>query len=508
MTSSSRESTTQSRGVMVAAFGMVYQQAVSFLSGLIIARVVGAADYGIVSLARNIMLAVGIYARLGLDIGLQRFIGEPLHGSIEQRQRLTILRGFRLLACLVSVVPFVILAMGLGPWVQQHIYRYEDFSSVLLVTFLALPFLSDVAVLGGAYRGMLNPAPPITAEFIIMPTVRLFAIVAMFALGMRLWAVVIGTSLASTVAFAYLAVRFKKYRRAQSCPALSVVEARRQISVTTKYSIVIAMGMGMTTLTRSTDTFFLGHYAAAKDVGQYSLVQMMLILVGLFGAALGQSLGAQVARCYAERNLQGIENLLANNARQIALVSCPLFAIFFFWGSDLALVFGNSYMVATAVVRWLALTSLVVTLTASAGFSLSMTGHQWLELMVLSLGLLFTIVLCRAIIPAWGQLGAAVAVCTAVVLTNTLRLFVVWRRFSIFHLRGDLLVIGFLPMALAWCVSQTGGGFGIERIVRAMTGAAVFATLYAVIAWFVLLRDAERSRLIQIMHWRRLKPVV
>src|SRR5712691_2362933 len=63
-------------GACIAAVGMIYQQGISFLSLLFVAQVIGAADYGIFNLARNLVQVTGSFTRLGLDLGLQRYFGE------------------------------------------------------------------------------------------------------------------------------------------------------------------------------------------------------------------------------------------------------------------------------------------------------------------------------------------------------------------------------------------------------------------------------------------------
>ncbi|MEI6737437.1 MAG: oligosaccharide flippase family protein, partial [Pseudomonadota bacterium] len=295
---------------MVSTFGMIFQQVISFLSGLVVARVIGAGEYGIFSLARNIQQTVCLFSRLGLDIGLQRFIGETGSNIVDRGNRLAMMGRFRFIALLASLLPIILLVLGFGDWLEEHFFRYEGFALVLLVTFLAIPFLSDLGVLGGVYRGTLNPSPSIVAEYIVMPGVRLLIILIFFAFGFRLWGVVIGSSLAALIASAYLAWRFVILQRnfPKSSPLAS--ETNKQVIDTIRYSLVIACTMSVTMLTRSVDTFFLGYFATAQDVGQYAVVQMMLILVGLFGAALGQSLGAQIAEKFSDNDSAGIERLL------------------------------------------------------------------------------------------------------------------------------------------------------------------------------------------------------
>src|SRR5436853_5256737 len=108
----------------IVAAGALYRQVVSFISGLIVARVIGASDYGIFNLARNLVEVTGIFTRLGLDLGLQRYFGET--NKVQDRaSRTAMLLRVRLLACTLALLPVVAVALGLGRFLETHVYHYS-----------------------------------------------------------------------------------------------------------------------------------------------------------------------------------------------------------------------------------------------------------------------------------------------------------------------------------------------------------------------------------------------
>src|SRR5205814_3890597 len=169
---------------------MIYAKVLGFAAGIVIARVIGATQYGMFNVARSVFENFSIVSPFGLDLALQRHLGSaPEHLSARLRQ----LRFFRVVTFSLAIIPPLLAATGLSNYVEQSIYRYPDFANVLLVTLIALPFATDIAVLGGAYRGVLNPAPFMLANFVVQPTVRLIIMGLLFVLGYRLWAVVVAT---------------------------------------------------------------------------------------------------------------------------------------------------------------------------------------------------------------------------------------------------------------------------------------------------------------------------
>lgn len=476
------------RRASIVAAGTAYRQCLSFVSGLIVARVIGAADYGIFSLARTLVEVTGIFTRLGLDLGLQRFFGEA-NAAQDHASRIEVLRRLRLLAGAIALLPVIAVALGVGRVLEENVYHHSRFAEVLLCLALALPFLTDIAVLGGAYRGMLKLSPSVLAECVLLPTIRLAAIVLLFAAGWRLWAVVVGTTLGSVAAAAFLAMRARSdFRGRVHARPQPWAEAYRVVG----YSTVLAGCMAVTALTTNMDLFMLGHFATAQDLGQYSLVKTLLILTGVFGAACGQGTEALVADRHVRGDRIGMVRVMSLNARLIALATVPVFAIFLFWGAQLTLLFGPSFAASQAVVGWLAAAPLVSMLFWPSACALSMTGRHFLELKILAAGLVIAAVLCWFAIPAYGQLGAAVATCISVLIANVARVLFVRRFIGAFPFGSDIFVITAAGIGLAWGSSMVVAQLSLPGFWSTVSGIACFVLAYAAAGWSHLLSESER----------------
>lgn len=473
----------------IVAAGAVYRQCISFVSGLIVARVIGAADYGVFSLARNLVETSGIFTRLGLDLGLQRHFGEKNTAGL-RAARVVVLTRVRLLAGAVALLPVAAVALGLGRLLEDSVFRHAHFADVLLYLALALPFMTDMAVLGGAYRGILKLAPSVIAECVLLPTIRLTIIVILFLAGWRLWAVVAGTTLASLLAAAFLALRARADFRADApVQPQPWSEAFHVVG----YSSVLAGSMVVTVLTTSMDTLLLGHFATAQELGQYSLVKTLLVLTGVLGVACGQGLEALVADRYFRGDLAGMVRVMSLSARLIALVTVPVFATFLFWGAQLVPLFGPSFAVSQAVVGWLAVGPLVAMIFWPSACALSMTGRHVLELKILAVGLVVAAVLGWFAVPAFGQLGAAVATCTSVAVANLTRVLFVRRAIGAFPFGSDIFLITAAGIGLAWGSSTVVTQFSLSSFWSTIFGIGCFVLAYGTASWTHLLSESEKS---------------
>lgn len=480
----------------IVAAGTVYQQGLAFISGLIVARVIGASEYGIFNLARNLIDLTAIVTRMGLDIGLQRYFGET-NAAQDRTSHIVVLRRVRLLAGTLALLPVVAVALGVGRALEANVYHYSQFAEILLCLALALPFFTDIAVLGGAYRGILKLSPTVIAECVLMPTIRLALILILFVAGWRLWAVVTGTTLASFLASAFLATRARvDFRSGEPAPQDSWGDALRVV----RYSSVLAAAVLITTLTGSMDILILGRFATAQDLGQYSLVKMLLVLMGVFGVAFSSGLGTLVAQRHFRGDFEGVVQVMSMTARLVTLVTLPIFAIFMFWGAEITRLFGSSFAVSQAVVGWLATSQFVLMIFGPAGWALSMTGRHVLEVKILTAGLVLSALLCWIAVPALGQLGAAIATCCSILAVNLVRLLFVRRSIGAFPFGADIFSITAAGIGLAWGINLLVAQFSLPTFWSAACGIGCFILAYGVATWTHLLSDAERCGILRVLR--------
>lgn len=471
----------------IAGAGTIYQQCVTFLTGVIVARVLGAADYGVFNLARNLVDTTSILARAGLDGGLQRYFGES-RASADQAARVLVLRQLRLVVSVLALLPVLAVVLGLGRVLEEHVYPHDGFAQLLLVLALGLPFFSDLTVLGGAYRGCLKLTPTVLAECVLMPTARLLIMVVLFIAGWRLWAVALGTTLGAVLASGWLAMRARRDFVAAPQPAPSWAQARHVLG----YSSVMAGAILVTTLTSAMDILMLGRYVSAEQLGQYSLAKTLFMLTGFFATAFSQGLGGMVADRHMRGDREGLRQVTTQTFQWIALGTLPVFAIFLLWGAQLTQLFGPSFAIAPNVVAWLAGGQFVLALFGPMGWVLSMTGRHVLEFRILASGLVVAVVLCAIAVPAHGQLGAAIASFCAIVFVNGARMLYVRRALGAIPFNRRLALFAVAGMGMALLAKLLAERLPLGLFWSSCAGVGLFVICYAGASWLYIGKSGAR----------------
>lgn len=394
---------------------MVYAQIVTALFGAFLGAYLGAADYGIVNLARTIFVVVLVATPLGLDLALQRSLGRGDAGRTLVAGEVNWLRlaglGFS------AVLALVVLAGG-GAALERYVFHYERIGWALVVTFAALPFATDIVVLGGAYRGLLRPAPSLIVTYVIQPTARMLIVLALFLMTDRVSAAVIGTTLSYVVAALLMAAVAQK-----DFPFRSLTEhgAAGRARAVLAYSPVLGVTTLILTLGRTLDTMTLAHFAPSAEVGRYAVVLMVGQLVAVIGASLGQTLGTRIASAAHAGDRAGIARLLRDNMSLASILCAPFCLAIALWGSDIDLILGHSFVIPLDVFAFASVGQWMMTTTHYSSYALSLTGRHRTELINNVIALAIQAAACFTLIPRYGMLGAAAATTLSAFCINVLR---------------------------------------------------------------------------------------
>lgn len=473
---------------LVSGGSMVYSQLLSAGFGVFLAAFLGADAFGSMNLARNILTAAIFLTPLGLDQALQRHLGE--RGKDDETGGELV--WLRLAAFALSSTIALALLGGGSAYVEHNLFRHAGFGAVLTMTLLALPFFTDLAVLGGAYRGRYRPVPSVVASFLVQPTLRIVAVLALCLWIDRLWAAVVGTLLSYIAAWGYLTWRA---RRDFPMYLSSLRGALPNAAIVLRYAPILGLSTFLFAMAKTLDLTALGFFGSLTEVGRYSVVAMICQLVGTVGNALGQTIGTSVASAAKDGNKAKLIALLSENMELSAILSAPFCVAVAAWGSDVDLLLGPNYSTAPLVFAIAALSQWVFTVAHNCSSALSMTGRHKVELSNNILALVVEVVGCALLIPRFGMVGAALATAFMVIGLNGLRQMQIGRMLGddllSWRLLAPLAISAALAMPLLWVGHET--GFRAWWLTGLLATAHIVASFAAMLT---LLASSEQRRIL------------
>lgn len=453
---------------------LLFQQATVFLLLIILARTLGAADYGSYALVKTIVTAGGAFATLGLNISLLRILTEFDNSPAD---RISVFGTFRLIAGasgLAIAGAFFFLSAVLDVFPSQA----ESFWIALAIGLIGVPVIADISLFSAYFRvtGRVRTFAGVTIYF--FSSANLLLSVAAVVYSKSYVAVVTVNAIAAASVVLALGWKLRAERLALRPPP----SQSQALGYDYPNAIVISLWLAGATfafiLMRSLDIVMLGRFSTRAAVGSYSLLSAVAYVVFIVPLALSQTLGPDVARAYEGGGKDQIKARFGVYFREAGTVSAFLAAGIAAFGDQLGLFVGSSFHLVPGTVFALALSQLISALFGPTGYALSMTGHHREEFWLLALATLVLAGGLYAAVPAYGAEGAALVSLAVYAGANGLRYVLVRFYLGMWMMSWRDLLPVLVAFASAYAV----------RISMGLTDATFFAMvagcfLYTAVFW-------------------------
>ena len=479
------------KDVVIYSIGMLFQQIVVFAIGIIIARMLGPNDYGILSVTRNIYGVVSILAPLGLDLALLKHLGSNNDNHSKAMAEVNRLRLYTLGVniSLVFVAYFVI-----APLVTKYVYDYKDIGYFLVITFFALPFASETAIMTAVFHSRDKAYLQSIIGLYIQPAVRAISVILLLWLGYGISGTIIATMIGYFVAVAFFWVFIKGMNKHDNIKkyVLSKIE-KIELRKFLGQSIWMAAALLAYGIQRNVDILILAKFRPAAEVGVYSALIAISQIIQVYPQALSQTLGPRIARKYSENDIDGIKKELDNYLRNACLIVGPIFggiAVFAPW---LDLLFGNKYIFTNNLAFILGLSFAISATMAPMGYSLSMTGRHKREFFVILSGTISLIILSFLLAPNYGSIGVASAVVISFSAINIVRFIIVAITYS--FVPGNLVDVipAIVAIAILWPFKFIADKYLPHEFYICTAIVFVAFALLLMIIYLIILSENERN---------------
>lgn len=411
-------------GSVTGTLGLnIFSKFISLVFGVLIARAMGASDYGVYAYAFAILELVKIPSSLGLPGLVTRNVA--VYGT---RHEWSSMRGLLIRAHqAVGAMSVVMIALGFA--ISLLLGGHFGTRTALQTFWLALllvPILGFSALRDATLRGLHYIVPAQIPESLVRPLVALALVGGLWLLGnspltpQRVMGVqIIAMGLAFAVGTYLLLKRLP--------PGTRTAPARFETKRWLFGALPFLVNGGLFLINGQTDIVMLGWFTSSADVGIYRVAAMAAGLIGFGLAAANNSLGPVFARLHEEGDLARLQRILTRGAQATLLFGLPVALVFILFGRQiLGLVFGREYIPGATPLTILAVGQLVSVGVGSVGQLLEMTGHARDTAHAIALSAALNIALNAVLIPAWGVNGAALATtisitCWKVLLAHTVK---------------------------------------------------------------------------------------
>lgn len=392
-------------GMAIQAMGLGF----GLLSSILLARLLGAEDFGVYGFAYSIVALVAIPLQSGLAMLLVKEIA-----AFRSRQDHSRVHGIVRAANRLVIVFSGIAGVAFFGWATIHSGLVDAYTPTLLIAVLLLPPLALGAARGGILRGLDSPIMGQLPDTIIRPGALVLILVSASVLKYDISAsLAMGFHVAAAFAgMTFGAIVIRRLMPAEVWITTPIHEWRSWLNGLLPLSAVA----GIQALSVSIGTIALAAHWSSAEIAYFRVAELGASVVAMPLGATAVYASARIAKLLTNGDRIALQAQLRHFARLAFFSACALsLPIFFFGEKLLGVMFGHAYEVA-----WMPLVILCGAQIASAavgvvGITMTMAGRYTEIVTALTAALAVQLTLTLTLVPRMGSLGAAIASAAGVV---------------------------------------------------------------------------------------------
>jgi O-antigen/teichoic acid export membrane protein len=378
---------------LVLTLGNLISTAISAVSLIILARVLGPAKFGAFSVAFSITMLLAKFGDFGFNLSLQKALGNAKDNLIETQKLLRYSFKIKTIASGVLVLLSLPLSVGLSQLLFAGNHFFLVFLSVILTVviiyfdYLNLAYISMGQSLTSAFMMIIQSLVKVAIVIAIFMTRQISEVAAYLAYGLSpLTGLVFG---------------FKKLNLKPVAAAISP-ETKRSLWLLTRHTGMLTLAMAAAD---QIDVLLVQGLTDTYQTGLYSAASRIALLLSVVAYSVGSVLNARVARYQDKHNLRrylGKAYLFSLISLLAAIVIVPLSTLMIRYTS------GIEYIAADSTLKWLIVSGglqvAAVTFTAlfySLNMPVYFTISGLLQVVILIFGNLI-------LVPQMGIVGAGI----------------------------------------------------------------------------------------------------
>lgn len=415
------------KGGLTGIAGYTFLKPLNLFTSILIARFLGTEGFGLYNLGLSINVLMNVFTNFGLTQGIVKYSIKNQTEHNIQKVKGVIFSSllFSLLLCFATLAVQIFYADE----VSQLFFQNDSLSSVLIIFALSVPF-NTLYALPASFAQSFKKIKYLSLVLnIIRPVSFLLLILVVIALNYDLNFVLYANLLSTIITAAFSFYLIKNYFPEFFIPKIKAIfELKPLISFSYKTMFTGFLSILMIKI----DRLMIGYFTSSSDVGIYSAAANLAINVTFFLTPFAMIFSPISVELFHKNNFAELNKAFKNVTRWLLIFTMPIFFIFSGYAPELLMLFGKDYSIGAVVLILISFAELINVSTGPVGILLKMSGHQGKDMAISVLVLVINSLLNFIMIPIYGMIGAAIATGIAIIVTHSLRLYLVWKLLKIF----------------------------------------------------------------------------
>lgn len=414
-----------SGGFIVKVVGSIF----GFALHILLTREMGASKYGIYMYVLSWLNLISIIGVMGFSTASTRYFAEYI-----SQARWSLFQGYLrfsrrvvLTLSIISVFCFLIAS-----YLLVDVSENPDLFYTFLIGAFALPFLNLINVYTAELKGIRKVIISLVPKNILKQIVMIVTLFILIWYGID--SIKLSAPLVMAIDISSLVICFvyARYYLRKGIPVEAYTKEakfKRKEWVSTAKDMLLISGFNL--LLFQADQLILGILKGTYEVGIYSVISKVALVVVFILSAVNSALSPMIAELYALKKMEKLQSIVRNGANITFAVSTIVVVLIFFLDDILLNVFGDEF-IAGKVALWILLfAQLINSYAGPAVMLLNMTGLQKYSAKILAFGAVINVVLNFLLIPKYGVEGAAISTCISMLIWNVMAAYYVREKIGI-----------------------------------------------------------------------------
>lgn len=404
-------------------FLKIISASLTFAVSVVLARKLGAENFGLYTIVLSIMTIGSVLARLGLDSFLLRKIAYEYSllniGSIDAVSK----QGIKI-ASFGSII--VILFLLFDDNIITF-YALNNDGTQLPYTMM-LPIVFSFCMVG-IYSELLRATDRINSSILVssimLPLLTIVLILLFYRLVTGIFFPIIITVLASYITYAVSV--FIWHRRTKELERLKV----NDIVCKDSWGRIVILSLPLLFVSSAAivmswvDTLMLGSLKNSEAVGVYQASVKISGLMSFIMVSINTVIAPKFSHFYAQGNIDNVAKIARYGFIIGFCISLPVFVTIIVFAKNLVSVFGGEFIKSTDALIILSSGQFINIVTGSVGYLLIMIKRQNVVFYAMIIGLALNITLNYFLIKKFSIVGAAFSTAISLSVVNLILLFFV-----------------------------------------------------------------------------------